>query len=293
MTQAKDSSPVIIQNNLVIGSDKASIYVVNLNLTTFSYQANTTKDVISLVPDGNTVYFVDSSGEVGSIFIDYDTNYEPIFRQKHRYFDMRNVDFSFSQYQRFDNFSSEQIFDVVMNITTENVTIGFNGIKSLTNRTDRTEEILVGGLDGQIHDYSNIGSYAHFPKFQRKTHAPIVATGEVFPANESTMIGSLDNVVYGVQMDNNQRWFFNTNGPILAPPVLYNDLLYITSSDGYVYCIDPLRSREDNVTIIFQALIGNWTISTPFGVGSEMYFGTTEGEILGLDLETGEIAAVA
>jgi outer membrane protein assembly factor BamB len=35
----------------------------------------------------------------------------------------------------------------------------------------------------------------------------------------------------------NQQWFFTTNGPVRCPPSYYDNKLYFSSDDGYVYCI--------------------------------------------------------
>ena len=53
------------------------------------------------------------------------------------------------------------------------------------------------------------------------------------------MIGagsSGDGQIYALQRDSGELfWKFRTGGSIKSDPVLKNDLLYITSGDGYLY----------------------------------------------------------
>lgn len=78
-----------------------------------------------------------------------------------------------------------------MNITA--APMGFNAIKSVTDPETKTEDILFGSIDYKIYDVANITAYQHYPKFNRTTNAPIVATNEIDKRLSLTYTGSLDN----------------------------------------------------------------------------------------------------
>ena len=67
---------------------------------------------------------------------------------------------------------------------------------------------------------------------------PIIANGTVY-------IGSRDNQLYAIdQMNQNIVWSYQTDGYIDSTPAIADNMLYVTSYDGYVYAFCPLESTE-------------------------------------------------
>ncbi|MHC4741830.1 MAG: outer membrane protein assembly factor BamB family protein [Planctomycetota bacterium] len=61
---------------------------------------------------------------------------------------------------------------------------------------------------------------------------PIIASGMVFFA------GSTDNKVYALDLGTGSRkWHFFTDSPVRFAPAFWNDRLYVSSDDGYLYCL--------------------------------------------------------
>lgn len=83
--------------------------------------------------------------------------------------------------------------------------------------------------------------------------------------------------MYGLASNNSPTFYFNTYGPILTSPVLIADTLWVISSDGTVYGIDPLASKQFEIKIKAQIKMGNWTIASPVVVGTTLYLGTVGG----------------
>jgi outer membrane protein assembly factor BamB len=57
-------------------------------------------------------------------------------------------------------------------------------------------------------------------------------------ANDRVYIGSNDGTVHAVDTKSGRRvWLYTTQGPIPSSPIAAGDLVYIGSTDHYVYAL--------------------------------------------------------
>jgi outer membrane protein assembly factor BamB len=91
-------------------------------------------------------------------------------------------------------------------------------------------------------------------------------------------IGAYDNNLYAVGREEGDcRWLFETGDPIVGGPVLGDAGLYVPSSDGYLYVVDPTTGQS---TQSFSA--GNiW--STPLLTDDALFVSTMDGTLWKLD----------
>jgi outer membrane protein assembly factor BamB len=94
-------------------------------------------------------------------------------------------------------------------------------------------------------------------------------------------IGAYDGSAYAVNKEGGTcAWEFETDDPIVGGVVLGDAGLYVPSSDGYLYLVDPETGDE-----IERFLAGElW--ATPLLSDDAVYNTTMEGEVWKLDLDT-------
>ena len=128
---------------------------------------------------------------------------------------------------------------------------------------------------------------------------PIVVGSTMFLGFNDT-----DKVV-AINTDNGKEmWKFYTDGPIRMPGVVYNKKLYVTSDDGFVYCLD---ASDGSLVWKFQAapldrrILGNKRLISSYPVrggividDGVVYFGASIFPLMGtflyaLDAETGKM----
>jgi outer membrane protein assembly factor BamB len=80
------------------------------------------------------------------------------------------------------------------------------------------------------------------------------------------------------------QWRFQTGGAVRSSPVLANDLLYVGSSDGYIYAIDAKAGAER-----WRYDAGSAVTSTPAVVDGHLYSGTYDGSFVALDAASGKV----
>lgn len=131
-----------------------------------------------------------------------------------------------------------------------------------------------------------------------KVFEPIVVGGTMFLNFNDT-----DKVVAINTETGQEMWEFYTDGPIRMPGVVHNKKLYITSDDGFVYCLD---ASDGSLVWKFQAapadrkilgnerLISTWPVRGGLVIEDGIaYFGASIFPLMGtflygVDAETGE-----
>ena len=105
---------------------------------------------------------------------------------------------------------------------------------------------------------------------------PAVANGKVY-------FGAYDGAVYALEQDNGTcLWRFESGDPIVGGVVLGEQGLYVPSSDGYLYLLNP-----DDGSLKEKFNVGTaW--STPLLTDDAIYVSTMDGELwkLSLDLKS-------
>ena len=80
------------------------------------------------------------------------------------------------------------------------------------------------------------------------------------------------------------KWKFHTGGPILSSPAIANGLLYVGSTDGYLYAVD-IKSGEMKWKFATKARI----VSSPAVAGGVVYFASYDGGFYAVDAWNGKL----
>ena len=79
-------------------------------------------------------------------------------------------------------------------------------------------------------------------------------------------------------------WRYETGGVVNSSPAVVDDLVYVSSEDGYVYGLDALTGRA-----LWGTDIGEQRLSSPTVAEGVVYFSFAEGYVVALDALTGEV----
>jgi outer membrane protein assembly factor BamB len=80
------------------------------------------------------------------------------------------------------------------------------------------------------------------------------------------------------------KWAFKTGGPILASPAVANGVIYIGSTDGFLYAIDQSTGKEK-----WKFKSSAPIASTAAVAGAAVYFVSSHGALVALEAETGKL----
>ncbi len=95
--------------------------------------------------------------------------------------------------------------------------------------------------------------------------APTAAGGLVFYCGSDGNVYALDGVTGA------PAWRFQTNGPILQPPTIWNGRAYVGSGDGFVYALEAATGRllwkfrvapVDRRIMVYGALCSTWPVNS-------------------------------
>jgi outer membrane protein assembly factor BamB len=79
------------------------------------------------------------------------------------------------------------------------------------------------------------------------------------------------------------KWTFTTDGAINSSPAVVDGVVYVGSTDSYVYAL-----KADTGEKLWTFKTGSWVESSPVVVGGVVYIGSNDGFIYALDAQTGK-----
>ena len=95
--------------------------------------------------------------------------------------------------------------------------------------------------------------------------------------------GSLDHNVYAVSLDKGlQAWKYQTNGAVVAQPLVSNGTVYVGGLDRNLYALDAKSGAKR-----WEHSGDNWFWTGPVTNGATIFAGTLGGSLMGLDPQTG------
>jgi len=130
-------------------------------------------------------------------------------------------------------------------------------------------------------------------------HEPVVAGELLYIGSSQTSTMAAYNT-----RDGSMRWMFPVDGPVRLAPVVADGLLYFTSDDGYLYCLDAERGTllwkfrggpSDRWVLGNERLISAWPArGGPVVAEGTVYFAASIWPFMGtflhaLDAETGAV----
>lgn len=81
-----------------------------------------------------------------------------------------------------------------------------------------------------------------------------------------------------------QAWQFKTGGAVKSTPVVYDGIVYVSSSDKHVYALDVQTGGA-----LWQTELDGEIEASPLVHGGRVYVGTLEGTLFALDGQMGEV----
>jgi outer membrane protein assembly factor BamB len=106
------------------------------------------------------------------------------------------------------------------------------------------------------------------------TSDPIVASPSV-DANSNIYVGDESGTLYSVSSNGYQRWTFRANDAVYGAAAISRDLVYFTSLDSHLYCLDTTGKEH------WRCYLGDELYSTPAVGGNGMlYVATDKGQVV-------------
>jgi len=142
------------------------------------------------------------------------------------------------------------------------------------------------------------GIWTYHPARAFRPTSATAAGDLMFLAGDDGRVRALDAV------KGSEAWTFQTAGPIVQPPTIWEGRAYVGSGDGYVYALEAVTGRllwrfraapSDRRTMIYDALCSTWPINSGIllhegvayaAAGVVDYDGTY---VYALDAETGDV----
>ncbi len=144
--------------------------------------------------------------------------------------------------------------------------------------------IFVPMINGALEAFpfaTNGAGSRNFVSFGQGSTTPVV-TGR-------TVSWGTQHGVYNIAFFNNiglMRARVRTNGPIVASPAKMGRVLFIPSTDGYVYAVDEILG-----SIYWEFSAGCAISQSPLAIGDGVYFVTDDFRLFKVNARTGESAA--
>ncbi|UJR23756.1 hypothetical protein I4U23_026733 [Adineta vaga] len=145
--------------------------------------------------------------------------------------------------------------------------------------------LYVATLGGDVFAFqSNDGTIL----WKQSLVKPIFSTIAIWK-EKFLLIGCVDQKLYCLCCDTGeQKWTFETNGPLFSSPCLFNNTLFIGCHDQYLYAID--LSNEQQGILQWKCLFPSMIYASPFvcNHGQMLIVGSTNGCLCVLKSQTGE-----
>jgi outer membrane protein assembly factor BamB len=135
--------------------------------------------------------------------------------------------------------------------------------------------VYVGDLSGVLHAVSAADGKRlwTFKTGSEIKASPVITAGKV-------LIGSYDGHLYAVDAAKGSlAWRLVTDGPVHSTAAVAGGLAFIAGCDGILRAI-----RVDTGAEAYQVKIGSYTGASPAHDGQNVYFGTYDNEVLGVNL---------
>jgi outer membrane protein assembly factor BamB len=138
---------------------------------------------------------------------------------------------------------------------------------------------LLYSLNIQENGQPNNASWTFSGANDRYVAGPLAANGMIFAPNA-------DSLLYGVNLNGEQEWEFDTGEPLWATPVTDGSRVYLPAMDHNIYAIDP----ETGDALWETGDLGGSVAGTPtLGEDGVLYAGTFAQEMVAINTENGEV----
>jgi outer membrane protein assembly factor BamB len=103
-------------------------------------------------------------------------------------------------------------------------------------------------------------------------------------ANGKVYVGSTDGNLYAIDpTSGKEEWRFNTGKAIASKPELNNGAIYVGGFGGRLYAVDASNGSEK-----WSFKTSSWVWSKPAVSGGKLYFGDFDGNVYAIDASTGQ-----
>lgn len=107
--------------------------------------------------------------------------------------------------------------------------------------------------------------------------------------NDSILAANADNHLYAYDRELKLKWKFAAKNGIWTRPLVYEDLILISSLDKSVYALKP-NASQDGVDVVWSKEVGGSVFfSQAIDEKGNLYIGTLNNELFSLNAKTGEI----
>jgi outer membrane protein assembly factor BamB len=287
------SSPIIWEDIVFVGSCDSNLYALNKTSGNILWKYKTAGEIRSTVAvDARTVYFLSADGycyaldaHTGRKLWQFSTNGE-------------------KSYDVWDYFlSSPAVADGIVYFGSGDHHIYALDAKSgklvwrfLTGGivhaapTLTPDNVFIGSFDGYFYCLKKDGTLRwkfktvgerYFPKGEIQFHAVV--------ADSTVYFGARDFNVYALNTNNgNGFWVYHQPGSWTSVPSIFDEKLVVTMSDSYSILV---LNKMDGVKFVEPKVPLN-TFSSASIAGNKAFFGTLDGVIYRLNINTGEVAPV-
>ena len=160
---------------------------------------------------------------------------------------------------------------------------GFNAPVTLSETA-----VFVGDEDGVFHALDRVSGEL---LWKQETDGEVKGAATVLPPDPNSgaprvMFGSHDGKLYCVNAETGeQMWAFETAGPVNGSQAIDERFTFVAGCDRPFLRVVDVDAGEQHAEIPLQDSL---LIASPALVGSVLYFGTPDGEVIALDWQTEE-----
>lgn len=150
---------------------------------------------------------------------------------------------------------------------------GFKAAPRVTNDT-----VYVGDEDGLFHA---IDRKTGEKKWVFMTNGEIAGSAAI--VGNRIIIGSHDSLLYCLSPDGKKLWDFETGDRINCSPAIAENYTFVAGCDSHLRVIDIEKGKE------FKDIpLNTYIIASPAVVGDQLYVGTHENGVVGVNWKTGK-----
>lgn len=156
---------------------------------------------------------------------------------------------------------------------------GFNAPVTLSETA-----VFIGDEDGRFYGLDRETKAELWPPIE--TNGEIKGGATILPPDPQTgvprvMFGSHDGKLYCINAETGEQlWTFDTSGPVNGSQTLDGQYTFVSGCDKPFLRVVDVETGAQHAEV---PLDGSLMIASPGLVGSELYFGTSDGEVIALD----------